>query len=302
MNEALGYIICKQYLPLSFSESKGFIVFAKKAVPLWQPPGRSKVTRLVATRYDLVSTKLKDIIKNVATVSMAFDYWTEEHTKTSYLGATVHYLEDNKMQSAVLNLLEMDKAHTIGNIVEQLDVICQMWGISLDKISQVATDNAPNIRAAVKEYFGPGKTVACFDHTLNLVAQHCVDRKIVTNSVTKKQEKVDYVEEVPALMDKVKEIVQFINKSGPASLALKNKQMDDGKSQGTALSMVQSMPTRWSSTYLMIERFLEVSQILGSVLLDFPKMTMLTGAELMTLRGILDVLKPMYLANTGDVS
>lgn len=46
----------------------------------------------------------------------------------------------------------------------------------------------------------------------------------------------------------------------------------------------------------MLERFLELSDIVGQVILNFPSLTMLTGAELVTARTISSLLQPFAIA------
>lgn len=97
------------------------------------------------------------------------------------------------------------------------------------------------------------------------------------------------------MISKVKSIVTFVHHSVPASNQMKQLQLEEGRTEGTVLRLVQQVTTRWSSTYFMIVRFLELSTILGSVLLNFDKITMLNGAEMKTLRSIADILHPFQI-------
>ena len=163
--------------------------------------------------------------------------------------------------------------------------LCDTWNIQLSQVTLVVTDNAANITKAVQETFAA--SITCFDHTLNLVPQYAIGHN---------SQNEEYVPGVPSLVAKVKQIVSFFNHSSSASDALKKRQRDSGIKEADILHLVQEVPTRWSSAYFMITRFLELSDFLGPVLLKYPKITMLTGAEVVTLRVIAKLLHPIQLA------
>lgn len=75
------------------------------------------------------------------------------------------------MQSYVLQTRQLSESHTGVNIAEVLKSAVKEWG--LDKIGTriaVVTDNASNMRVAVKEAeLSPH--IRCFAHTLNLASQ-----------------------------------------------------------------------------------------------------------------------------------
>ena len=114
-------------------------------------------------------------------------------------------------------------------------------------------------------------------------------------------DKEDYVPGVPELISKVKQIVTFTKHSVAASDELKKVQEKIGKTEGTILKLVQDVSTRWSSTFYMIVRFLELSDLLEAVLLKFSNATMITGAELFTLKIIAKILHSFEQA-TAEMS
>lgn len=78
-------------MPLLTSERSGFQKFAKVAAPLYKPPSRKTVTRLLDAKYETLSDSVKQKLKNVKHISLTADNWTEKNTSKSYLGLTVHY-------------------------------------------------------------------------------------------------------------------------------------------------------------------------------------------------------------------
>ena len=140
---------------------------------------------------------------------------------------------------------------------------------------------------AVRNVFGANKCVPCFDHTLNLIS---------TKAKNCNSDKEPYVPGIPALITKVKDIVTFFHSNTTAAGRLKQMQIDKGKTEGTALHLIQEVSTRWSSWYFMIVRFLELIDFISQILLDYDKITMLTGSEIKSLRLIAQILGPIQNA------
>ncbi|CAG5020952.1 unnamed protein product [Parnassius apollo] len=95
---------------------------------------------------------------------------------------------------------------------------------------------------AVELTFGKKKHIPCLAHTLNLVAEGtmaCIEwQKIVT---------------------KIKAIVTWFKQSCVASDELR-------KATSTETKLIQSVPTRWNSTYYMVQRFLELRSVINDIL------------------------------------
>lgn len=65
------------------------------------------------------------------------------------------------------------------------------------------------------------------------------------------------------------------------------------------LKLIQSVETRWNSTYYMINRFVELADKIGSILLQCPNSPeMITAFELQTCKEFLNLLKPFEEATS----
>lgn len=89
--------------------------------------------------------------------------------------------------------------------------------------------------------FGKKRHIPCFAHTLNLVAQ-----KVIEN-----------VKKLNILLSKVKTIVTWFKHSVLVSDELRKA------TASKPLKLIQEVPTRWNSSFYMIERFLELRPIVN---------------------------------------
>ncbi|CAH0549894.1 unnamed protein product [Brassicogethes aeneus] len=292
LEEALVYMVCVDNMPLSTPDKKGFQNFCKKAVPLWKPPGRQTLTRRIEDKYTVISDKVRKIFAELPAICLTMDAWTESHTTSSYLGMTAHYLQGESMQSVVLGVELLTERHTTQFLTQKSLEFSESWGIDERKVSAIVTDNAPNIVAAAKEAYGSNKHLGCFAHILNLIPSAALGTKKVDN------EAIENVPGVPELIAKVKKIVRFSHDSYNFGNAIKRIQMETGKTEGQVLRLLQSVPTRWGSTFKMCDRFLLLQGVIAAAAVEFSEVEMQSGSELKTLGAIRDILQPVHLATT----
>lgn len=167
-------MICKDDLALNTSEKRGFLKFCKVAVPLWQPPSRKTATRLIDEKHELVKSQVKSFITSLPAMCLTFDVWTDSHTTTSYLGGSLHFLNEFELETCTLSVTELHESHTSMYLESVIRDICDDWQIDIEKVSLALTDNAANITNAVQKVFGQIKVAPCFDHTLNLIPQYAI--------------------------------------------------------------------------------------------------------------------------------
>ena len=75
---------------------------------------------------------------------------------------------------------------------------------------------------------------------------------------------------------------------------LKKTQSEAQVAEGSRKKLILDVPTRWSSVYYMISRFVEMVTLINPILLeDRTALVMLTAIEIDTLRQLLDLLKPL---------
>ncbi|KAJ8720533.1 hypothetical protein PYW08_005998 [Mythimna loreyi] len=144
------------------------------------------------------------------------------------------------------------------------------WDV-LDKISFCVTYNAANIVGAVNIL---GWThCGCMAHKLNITLQHPL--KIMDDT-----------------LKKVKKIVGHYRASYKAKEKLMEYQVKVQRIS-QPLVLINSVPTRWNSTYFMTERFIHLQDAVRATtpILDVD-LPIITGEEWTALRQLWKVLKP----------
>lgn len=272
-------MIAKCGLSLSFTETEGFTRFMKTVTPHYNTPGRNTITKLMDSKYELISANLASSFNNIDFFSLTSDVWTDPFTNKSYLSLTCHYLDVDKLtlQTISLGIKKLKCRHTAQYLGQILKDMCTEWNIPDEKILSIVTDNGSNIVSAICEMFGSRRHLPCFAHTLNLVAQ----RSIETSDRFKQ------------IVTKVKHIVTYFKHSIHASDELRRLQLEREKTEGTCLTLKQDCPTRWNSTYYMLDRFIELVDIVSQVLLGQSSLEMITHEERKVIIDAIKILSPL---------
>ncbi|XP_066586680.1 E3 SUMO-protein ligase ZBED1-like isoform X2 [Prorops nasuta] len=253
----LLFMIAKDNMPFKTVEKEGFKLFMKSIIPLYKIPCRQTIINLMEEKYDLLSNIIKTELSQIHHLSLTTDIWTEPLNTKSYIGLTCHHVSNNQHKSITIGVMELIERHTSENI--------ETW------LLIVVSDSGANIKRAIKNAFGNKKHLPCFAHSLNLIPS-----KVIESA------------DVNPIIKKVKAIVTHFKKS--VFSADKLRACSD-------LKLLQSVETRWNSTHDMLQRFVELSDIIGGILLQNPTApTMITAAELQIIKEFVHLLKPFVEA------
>ncbi|XP_057985290.1 zinc finger BED domain-containing protein RICESLEEPER 3-like [Hevea brasiliensis] len=212
IREALVSMIIIDELTFKFVEGEGFRKFMRAICPKFKIPSRWTISRDCYLVYVEERSKLKSYLKRNC----------------------------QKLHKKIINFcpITSHKGDAIGRAIET----CLLeWG--LDKIFTITVDNASSNDIAIsylkKKLANWGVTVSnsdylhmrCMAHIVNLVVMDGL--KDVGESVLKVRNAVRYIRSSPARLKKFKECVEYEKIDGKSSLCL-------------------DVPTRWNSTYLML--------------------------------------------------
>lgn len=106
---AIIYMIAKDDLPLNTTTKPGFLNLMKTVTPLYKVPSRMTVTQMNDVKYNLLSLKIKEKIKEINAMSLTTDIWTDTLNTKSYLGLTGHFIDEEKLQSIMFGITELEE-------------------------------------------------------------------------------------------------------------------------------------------------------------------------------------------------
>ncbi|XP_076296265.1 E3 SUMO-protein ligase ZBED1-like [Lasioglossum baleicum] len=265
-------MVCKDLQTLSMVEDKGFIEFVRELEPRYQLPNRRTLGRTILPKvYANVKSRILENLKQTEHVSITTDIWTNLHTQ-SFLTITGHYFLHNKLHSNVLATSVLKENHTNEHISFKVQKTLTEFNIK-EKIVAVVTDNAANMRSAVRRlgYLH----LPCTAHTLNLV---------VNDSVTA-------IPEIASLLKTCRSLITHFKSSVTAADKLRDFQTQMGLN---TLKLKQDIHTRWNSSLIMLERLLAVKIPLCATvasLMNCP--TSPNAQQWKTIQDIIPLLKPI---------
>ncbi|KAK9279908.1 hypothetical protein L1049_013592 [Liquidambar formosana] len=243
----LARMIIVDELPFSFVEKEGFKRFISVLQPRFNLVSRTTMTKDCIEIYLNERNMLKEIFVTAASrVCLTTDLWTSIQN-LGYMCLTAHYIDKGwNLQKRIINFRVVPTPHR-GEIIAQAVETCLLgWG--LEKLCTITVDNASsNDTAAISlvkrfnkrngllldgEFFH----VRCFAHILNLVVRDGINE--VKDSLIRLRDSVKYVRSSPSRTEVFKKCAAEERIVSKKSLCL-------------------DVPTRWNSTYLMLNAAIE---------------------------------------------
>lgn len=171
LDEQLTIMIAAEYQPFSLVEDKQFRIFVNLLNPNYSLPSRKTVSNVFLPQlYAKIREAVEERLSTADYVAFTTDGWTSLNNE-SYQSLTAHFIDLNgKLECFVLGCYKTDEAHTAVNLATLIKILLSEWQI-LEKICGVVTDNAANIKAAIRNISSTWCHSGCFAHSLNLVLQ-----------------------------------------------------------------------------------------------------------------------------------
>ena len=240
ITDRVSQMIVQDLRPIRLVECEGFRNLLSYLEPGYTLPSRKQFSMEINHKFEACKDKLKKCLEAEAlSMALTTDIWTSMATE-EYMTVTAHYIDPNlKLQNFVLETLPFPERHTGVNVAEKLKGVGERWGIT-HKVIIVNHDQGSNMEAAMEILTEEcnWQSLACSAHRLQL----CILAGLKVNAIDK-------------LTAAVKKIVSHFSHSVVATEALKNKQQ---QMNITAKKLINSCPTRWNSTYEMLERVLKL--------------------------------------------
>lgn len=279
LTQLITKMICIDCLPVSFVENKGFKKLLTYIAPTYKIPVAKTIMLRVDALYELEKQKLIKDFKQVKFMALTTDCWSSRANE-SYITLTCHYI-NNTWQHVSRNITteSMEERHTAVNLKNKILDIINEWEIA-DQCVAIVHDNAANIVLATREL--PFNSVCCYAHSLQLVLNKIMDEDSINPTIIK-----------------CSSVVSHFKHSNIATGALTNKQMQLGIEKH---KLIQSVKTRWNSTYYMLKRLIEQREAIIGVLSDrlitsrtHAAQLMLTEEEWTVIESITTILEPFEI-------
>ena len=305
----LAIFVGSTNVPNSIVTSPEFCDLLTTADPCYSVPGRAAISNEIDKILIDMKARIATHLHAARRVSITADIWSKKGMSSSYLGVTGHFFspKDHHRHRVTLAVRRMPSPHTGESIRALVQVILSEWEIPLTKVSAVLTDNGSNIIASFRylcagkeseDSDGEGdledvggdadteaevedfdandsdhetafipvfKRLSCFSHTLQLVIHRFSE-----------------VKSFKKVLGAAHQVAKRVNKSTKATeklIALSGKKL------------VSDCPTRWSSTYLLVSRMIEVRAALTEILQEM-EWDNLATSEWKLLESICELLHP----------
>ncbi|XP_052754547.1 E3 SUMO-protein ligase ZBED1-like [Galleria mellonella] len=239
------------YQPFSLVDDRAFKKFARW-IPGYELPTRKTIsTVMLPALYNQTKNELKTTLSSCNySVCLTIDLWTanERELNESYIAVTAHYMtSDFELKTALLDCRNFQDSDTSEDIQELLTNVIAEWGLT-GKINFIVSDSNNNVQEAIRiigwEQFG------CYAHTLNSIVEYALA-----------------VPELQKILEKVKKIVRHYKKSTTALESILKAQIED-QPDCMPKRFLQEVPTRWKSTYHMVQRFVDLEKYIKVTMTD----------------------------------
>ena len=279
--------------PLSLFDDKKFrgtYVYLNKYAIL---PSRRTATRLLLERFNNGISHLGQLLQDPSNGKLhaTFDLWTSRANR-AFMGITVHYIDKNwKICNQVLDMHPVPESHTAAYIHQIFFDTLVRFGIR-DRVMSTTTDNASNVVAGLQitntQLGVDYHPLRCAAHVLNLIVNQAL-RKL------------------PGAIEKIHEIAVTLRRVSYAKTVFEeaqrtvNLELRNGRRIKT---IPLDVKTRWNSTFLMLERALELRRAIELVVWRYQGVYdnwCLTHEEWHQIFIVCQILQP-YAVVTQDLS
>ena len=238
--------------------------------------------------------------------------WSKKGLTSLYLGVTGHFFsrKDHSRHTVTLAVRRITGSHTASNIRDLLDKIISEWGFNHSKISATITDNCSNMVAAIREHLKEHDDTDIGDNESDDEAYDENDGEMDVDVINEEQDFLDCEEShdeefvsynrmscfshtLQLVVNKFNDCDSFKQVMKRAHALVRNL-TTKATEQLISLcgkKLTKDSPVRWSSTFLMVNRMMEVRNQLKVVLEDLG-WDDLAASEWKILQNIVNLLHP----------
>ncbi len=236
INRLVAELMAVDNQPFSIVDDLGFTRLVHHLEPRYKLPSRRYFAEtLIPSIYDKLKLLVAELLQAQQHVSCTTDIWSSP-AHDSLLSLTAHFItHEFERKSVCLQAVKFNESHTGSNIASVINSCLQSWKLT-DKLTCIIRDNAANYVAGLRDADIPN--FGCLAHTLQLVIN---DGVLVQRGVQE-------------LLGAARKLVGHYKHSNLSFQALKRMQSQLGIPQH---SLIQDEPTRWNSSFYMLQRLIE---------------------------------------------
>ncbi|KAL1939214.1 hypothetical protein VTO73DRAFT_10255 [Trametes versicolor] len=251
---------------------RNMIDIAARATDGVRVPNRKQTRRAIIETFKRNLTKLRERLNSDAVkglVSLTCDAWQASNTD-GYFAVMGHWIEESPSswasQSALLGFVRLNNAHNGVRLGHALYKVVARVGIE-SKVGYITCDNAKNNRTMLDEFAtqiekSTGKPfdaeeryVRCLAHIINLATQALLGKYSKSLHYDPTNPDVELAVNSGPRRDEIG-LVRSISVKERSSAKRKElfKQIQSSQGVKTPHQLLLDSPTRWSSTYVMLDR------------------------------------------------
>lgn len=255
------------------------------------PKSHGGLKSIVLEKQKETFINIKNFLKNNSyTPSLTIDIWSDQGLKNSYLGITLHVIENSleiRLLRIFLGLMNLTNNHTHDIIKKETKKILELYSLDIKDVFKIITDNGTNVVKAFKESSSSEdeesesdffKTIqlsenviplraSCFAHTLQLLIMDFINQ---------------CVKSTPAFLK-----LNIVVKKVRNSVLLKQELQKIAK-----ISLINISLTRWGSYISVIGRYVELETELKFLSEKYKWINFNTDDEFIFLKKIYKLLNP----------
>lgn len=240
---------------------------------------RRRMSDMIIQKAAQIKQQLRFKLSRIECASLTMDMWTSIATR-GYLCVTIHFIQDNKLFSSLLDLSFLPTPHTGSQIYNRLKELFFFYDLD-GKIVSITGDRAGNNGSAIRLWNSTYPSMCvnreyCVAHLLNNVIDHST--KLLDSTITKARHLSSSIKCSSKRSTKLREIL--------TSMHMKE------------MNLMVDVPTRWNSLFMMVERLLllkpAVEVLLTNAIIDDHDLTEynLEDSEWRKLENLVEILKP----------
>ncbi|KAL3848453.1 hypothetical protein ACJMK2_019310 [Sinanodonta woodiana] len=286
ITKSIGEMIAVDMQPFCLVEDIGFTRLMKVLEPRYKLPSAMHFSRtIIPDMYLSVKAIIQERVDKALYVCFTSDAWTSDNNLHAFLSLTAHWIDSNwERQYAFLQLRLLEVSHTGEMLAAELLSIMEEWKVVRDRRGILVRDNGSNMVKAAR--VAKISDLGCYIHTLQLVVGESLKtQKAVRDAIAIARGIVSHFRHSSKATAHLKRIQESLNSNRTDDV------LDVTDQVHPAHRLIQDVPTRWNSTYYMLERLLEQKRAIG-VYSQEADIKSLTANQWSLVDKVLNTLKP----------